>query len=203
MFSLFSFRADKSQFAPENISKYSNTLRITLLKKNGRRTPLNFNETIYAMKQAFPSVKVTVIDVTVDPFEHQIEILRSTTVLITPSGGISRPAGYKVSKRAALAEKLDVDLKRKEVEAKLLFAQTKSEQLKMAQSNQLYHMIKGLPDDHPSKVEFLPVLIADQIAAYKKARTSTYSTRPLFSSPHPLSSEADSFNADDDQDLNL
>jgi len=89
MFSLFSFRADKSQFAPENISKYSNTLRITLLKKNGRRTPLNFNETIYAMKQAFPSVKVTVIDVTVDPFEHQIEILRSTTVLITPSGGIS------------------------------------------------------------------------------------------------------------------
>lgn len=62
---------------------------ITLMKKVGKRVPLNFDATIDALKKAFPSVKIEVLDVTKDFFEHQIKVLRSTTVLISPAGGIA------------------------------------------------------------------------------------------------------------------
>jgi hypothetical protein len=62
--------------------------KITMLRKNGRRTFLNYEEVADHLRNRF-EVEVEIYDIAQDTIEGQIRKLETTTVLISPCGGIS------------------------------------------------------------------------------------------------------------------
>lgn len=66
--------------------------QVTLVRKHGRRTILNFDDVVAASRAL--GVDVVVYDPTVQSWPDQVRMLLSTTVLVTPPGGISFPAAF-------------------------------------------------------------------------------------------------------------
>jgi hypothetical protein len=67
--------------------------KITLFLKNGRRTFLNYEEVADHLRNRF-NVEVEIYDPAQDTIRDQIRFLESTTVLISPCGGISLSAMF-------------------------------------------------------------------------------------------------------------
>lgn len=62
---------------------------ITLMRKRGRRIPLNFDEIVTFLQKRFAPIQVKVLDILSTSISEQIDVLRRTFLLITPAGGIS------------------------------------------------------------------------------------------------------------------
>lgn len=69
-------------------------LQITMLPKAGRRAPTNFLESVAALRRAFPGVSVVVLDVATATPAMQVQTLQTTTLLISPAGGIACGAPF-------------------------------------------------------------------------------------------------------------
>lgn len=66
---------------------------IVILKKNGRRTPINHAEAVSYLSKRFPSIRITVLeDISRTTLPFQLELFSSTSLLISPAGGISATA---------------------------------------------------------------------------------------------------------------
>lgn len=70
---------------------------ITLIVKAGRRIPENYNDIIEAIARAFPDVPLSVLNMSrkdVWTVQKQVELCSRTTLLITPTGGVSAVFPY-------------------------------------------------------------------------------------------------------------
>lgn len=67
--------------------------KITLLRKNGRRTLTNYEELRDHLAKRF-NVEVDIISPADYPLGEQIRVLRDTTVVVSPCGGISTSLSY-------------------------------------------------------------------------------------------------------------